>query len=54
MTPPTTQKIINRMIIKRTLFTLAGVLLISGIHMVEFQHGLDDTREEMGYYGPGY
>ena len=42
------------LIIKRVLFTLAGVLLISGIHMVEYVHGLDDTREERGYYGPAF
>ena len=45
----------KRLMIKRILFALAGVLLVSGIHMVEYTHGLDDTREERSeYYGPGY
>lgn len=39
---------------KRVLFILAGILLVSGIHMVEYTHGLDDTREERGYYGPAF
>ena len=46
---------INTLMVKRILFILAGILLVSGIHMVEYQHGLDDTREERSeYYGPGY
>ena len=46
----------KRLMVKRVMFILAGCLLVGGIHMVEYQHGLDAELPDrtQTHYGPGY
>jgi len=30
------------------------VLFIGAYHMIEYNNGSEPTREQQGYYGPGY
>ncbi len=39
----------RKFIVIALLVTFVGVY-----HMVEYNHGVESTREDMGYYGPGY
>ena len=40
---------------KRLVYVTLVAVIITGVHIAEYNHGLNDTREERTeYYGPGY
>ena len=36
----------------RFAMLIVAVIILTGYHIIEMQHGLDTTREERGFYGP--
>ena len=37
----------------RFVMSITAIVILTGYHLIEMHHGMNTTREERGYYGPG-